>query len=487
MNLSTAQASSRLKEIGIRKVLGGHRKSLVFQFLGEALLMTFIAHILAIIFVELVIPIFNNLTNKELSLNYFSTDFLILVVLIIVLVGLFSGSYPSAYLSGLNPLKIFKGGISGNSGGNFLRRVLVILQFAISIILIIGAIAIMKQMNYLTNKDLGFKKDGLIYFSLKGNGDRYEILKDRLLSYPEINGVTVLSHELTDVVHMTNVTWEGKDNEDEVPMNLMFVDHDFLSTMQMFLQKGKDFVRVNKEDTITSYIINECAVKQLGLTNPVGKRFSTGRLKGYIIGVVKDFNFQPLYNDIKPMVLASATRERYYIYVRFENRNAATVVSTLKTEFEEFAPNNPFVYFFLDEKLEELYKNENNLAKLTSYFTLLTIFISGLGLFGLASFMVERRTKEIGIRKALGASVVRIVYILSKEIMLWVLVANVISWPIAYYFSNKWLNNFSNRIDLNIGIFIFSGILALLIALLTINLRAVKAAQQNPINALRYE
>ena len=487
MNLTTAQASSRLTEIGIRKVLGGQRKSLIIQFLGEAIFMSFVAHILAIIFVELFIPTFNTLTSKSLILNYFSADFLVLITIVVLTVGLFSGSYPSVYLSGLNPLRIFKGSKTGKPGGGFLRKVLVISQFIISIVLIISAIVIMRQMNYLNKKDLGFKKEGIIYFSLQGNGDNYELLKDRLLTYSEIQEVTVLSHELTDVVHMAPVTWEGSNHEDRVLMDLMFVDHDFISTMQMDLLNGTDFKRHNDGDTIASFIINEAAADLLNLDDAVGKRFSTGRFSGYIAGVIKNFNFQPLYNQIKPMVLTSFPGERFYMYVRLDPNKSKKVISILNDEFKIFAPNVQFEYYFLDESIENMYKNENHLAKLTRYFTLIAILISSLGLFGLASFMAEKRTKEIGIRKALGASVSRIVFILSKEIMIWVIIANIISWPLAYFLATKWLNNFSYKININVGIFVLSGILALLIALIRINLRAIKAAYANPVDALRYE
>ncbi|MEE4197421.1 MAG: ABC transporter permease [Bacteroidales bacterium] len=487
MNLTTAQASSRIKEIGIRKVLGGQRKGLILQFLGEAVLMTFMAHIFAIIFVELVLPVFNNLTAKELELNYFNADFLLLIAVVIVFVGLFSGSYPALYLSKLNPLSIFKEGLSGNSGGGVLRRILVILQFALSIILIIAAVVIMKQMNFLNQKNLGFEKDNLLYFGLQDHGDRYEVLKERLLKYPEIKDVTVLSHELTDVVHLANVTWEGQSNDEEVPMNLMFVDHDFITTMGMELIKGKDFERMHEGDSIASYIINEAAASQLGFENPIGKRFSTGRLNGYIVGVVKNFNFQPLYNRIQPMVLTSYPDERFYLYARINAGDTESVVSTVKAEFKNFAPNSAFEYSFMDEEIEQMYRNENNLAKLTRYFTLITIFISTLGLFGLASFMAEKRRKEIGIRKVLGATVPRIAFLLSREILVWITISNVISWPLAYYLAQKWLHNFSYRIDLSIGIFLFSGVLALLIAMLTVNIRVVKAAYENPVKSLRYE
>lgn len=487
MNLTTAQASSRIKEIGIRKVLGGQRKSLIFQFLGEAVLMTFIAHIFAIIFVELVLPVFNNLTAKSLELSYFNPEFLLLIVIVVVFVGLFSGSYPALHLSKLSPLSIFKEGLSGKSGGGVLRRILVIMQFAISIVLIIAAVVIMQQMNFLNKKNLGFDKENLVYFGLQNNGDRYEILKERLLTHPEITDVTVLSHELTDVVHMANVTWEGKSNDEEVPMNLMFVDHDFISTMHMELLEGKDFERMHEGDSVAKYIINESAAKQLGFDNPIGKRFSTGRLNGYIVGVVKNFNFQPLYNRIQPMVVTSYPGERFYMYARINEGATESTISILKSEFKNFAPNSAFEYYFLDQEIEEMYRNESNLAKLTRYFTLITIFISTLGLFGLASFMAEKRRKEIGIRKALGATIPRIAFLLSKEIMIWIAISNIISWPVAYYLAEKWLSNFSYRIDLGIGIFLFSGVLALLIAMLTVNIRVLKAAYENPVNALRYE
>jgi len=339
----------------------------------------------------------------------------------------------------------------------------------------------------LNKKELGFKKENLVYFSLQGNGDRSNVLKERLLKYPGVNDVTVLSHELTDVVHRTGVTWEGKSNDEEVPMNLMFVDKDFIQTLEVDLLKGKDFEKAYPEDTIVSYVINEAAAKRIGLENPLGKRFSTGRLNGYIIGVVKDFNFQPLYNNVQPMVLTSYPDERFYMYVRINSGNTQSIITNLISEFKNFAPNSSFEYKFLDVELETMYQNESRLAKLTRYFTLITIFISALGLFGLASFMAERRRKEIGIRKVLGATVPKIAFILSKEILVWILISNIISWPIAYYLASKWLNNFSYRIDITLGIFLLSGLIAFIIAMLTINVRVLKAAYENPVKALRYE
>ncbi|MBI9055550.1 MAG: ABC transporter permease [Bacteroidales bacterium] len=487
MNLTTAQASSRLKEIGMRKVLGGQRKSLVFQFLGEAIFMTFLAHIVAIILVELFAPVFNMLTNKQLSVQYFSLEFLVLILGIILLVGLFSGSYPAAYLSRLNPIKIFKGGVTNKSGRIILRKVLVISQFAISIVLIISAIIIIKQMVYLSKKDLGFNKDNIIYINLTENRDKYETLKENLLNHPEISGVTVLSNELVDVIHMAPVSWEGKNSEGEELMNIMYTDHDFVSTMQMEIIRGEDFRKAIKGDSITAFIVNEAAARQMGFNNPIGKRFSTTRSKGYITGLVKNFNYQPLYNDIKPMVLTNYSGEPFYLYIRFKSKDIKSIILLIQSEFKDFSPNDPFEYYFLDESINKMYKNENNLAKLTGYFTLITIFISCLGLFGLVSFMAEQRIKEIGIRKAIGASIAQIVFILSKEIIIWVIIANLISWPIAYFAANKWLVNFSYRIELDIWIFITSGLIALIIAFLTISLRALKTAHINPVNALRYE
>jgi len=487
MNLTTAQATKRSKEIGVRKVMGAKRKSLIKQFLGEALLLTFIAHFFAIILIELSLPAFNLLTSKDLSIDYFNIDFYVMIGLVILIIGLFSGSYPSLYLSGLNALTVFKEKGLGNKKGNFLRRSLVIIQFVISISLITGSLVIWLQLNFLNNKDLGFKKSELLYFSLPNHGEKYEELKERLIQYPGIKNATVLSHELTDVVHLDQVSWEGKQESDKVLMNMLWVDEDFIKTMEMELADGENFNKKHKEDTNTTFLVNEAAVREMNLENPVGKRFTIGRWNGYIGGVVKDFNFQPLYNDVKPMILCALNHERYYLYVRIVGKQREKMISIIKEEFNKFAPDTPFNYFFLEDEIEEMYKSEHRLAKLTKYSTLITILISCLGLFGLISFMAERRTKEIGIRKTLGASVKNIVFILSKEIVVWILVANAISWPITYYFISKWLNNFSYKIDLNIMPFLISGLIAILIALLTLNIKAISAANKNPVDALRYE
>ncbi len=487
MNLTTAQATKRLKEIGVRKVLGAERKSLIKQFLGEALIMTFIAHIFSIIFIELVIPVFNLLTSKDLFIDYFSIDFYLLIGSVVLIIGLFSGSFPSLYLSRINALSIFKDEKLGSTKGSFLRSLFVITQFVISISLIIGSLIIGMQLNFLNDKDLGFNKSDLIYFPLPEAGNNYEVLKERLLVYSGIDNVTVLSHELTDVVHLAQATWEGKDESDRALMNMLWVDEDFVSTMKMEIIEGADFNKKHQEDTNALFILNETAVKQLGFDNPIGKRFTIGRWSGYIGGVVKNFHFQPLFEDVKPMVLSTLNHERFFLYVRVNKGYVEEILPIIKDEFNKFAPEVTFEYHFLDNEIKELYKNENRLAELTKYFTLIAIFISCLGLFGLVSFMAERRTNEIGIRKTLGASISNIVYLLSREIILWIVIANIISWPATYYFVNNWLNNFSYKIELNLTPFVVSGLITLIIALLTLNVKAISTARKNPVDALRYE
>lgn len=487
MNLTTAQSASRLKEIGVKKVVGSHRRNLVLQFLGEALLLTFVAHIFAIIIVELTLPLFNNITSKSLHIDYFNIDFLLLIVSIIAIVGLFSGSYPSSYLSSIKPLMIFRGGETQNKRSSTIRRILVILQFTIATGLITGSIAIKQQMNYLSESNLGFKKSNLVYFNLKGNGNQYELLKERLLNNSGINNVTVSSHELTDVVHLAEVEWEGKKNKDKALMNLLFVDHDFIPTMQMQLIEGNDFIKKHHDDTVSSFILNESAVKQLDIENPVGKRFSLGRLNGYIKGVVKDFHYQPLYNDIKPLVLSTHNSERYYLYVRINPDKSDDIIPTIEEEFHEIDPEAPFEYYYLEDSIDKMYSNELKLSKLVDYFTILIILISCLGLFGLASFMAERRTKEIGIRKALGSSLSNILLLMTKEILMWILMANVLSVPFTYFFLKNWLQNFSYHIDLKPWIFLGSALITIIIGIATTLLKAWTAARENPVKALRYE
>ncbi len=493
MNLTTARSGNRAKEVGMRKVIGASRKDIVKQFFGESVFMSLIALGFAIVLVELLLPVFNHLSNKELAVDYLGNSGMLLGLIgIALLTGLVAGSYPALFLSSFQPVKVLKGSLRSGAKNSLFRKVLVITQFSLSIILIIATTVVYSQINYMSKKNLGFDKEQLVYIHLnRAAREKCEPLKNELLKNPNVVDVTVASHLLTDVTHaFDHVSWEGKNPDENVTMNGISVDYDFIKTLGMQLAAGRDFSEEHTTDATQAYIINEAAAKKMGFDSPVGKQFSLSEemnRPGTIIGVLKDFHFKPLSKEIEPMVIFLGQRERFYLYARVKPGNISATVSQLEKTWKNIVPGAEFRYGFFDEAIAELYTNEKRVGNLFEYFTVLAIFISCLGLFGLASFVAEQRTKEIGVRKVLGASVPSVVTLLSREFSLWVLLANIIAWPVAWYFMNKWLLNFAYRTQLQIWIFVFAGALAMLIALLTISIQAVKAATVNPVESLRYE
>jgi ABC-type antimicrobial peptide transport system permease subunit len=499
MNLTTARSSTRAKEVGMRKVTGAQRADLIKQFMGESVLFSLIALALATVLVILILPAFNILANKQLALNpQGNWNSILGFVGIAIFTGLLAGSYPALFLSSFKPVNILTGSLTQKTGRTkktVFRKAVVVIQFSISVFLIISTFVIFKQLHFIRNRNLGYDKDHILSIPLRGNAvQQFEAFKSELLRDSRILHVTATSEVpiLIYKVHM-GYDWEGKDPNKESRMTEVLVEHDFIKTLNMTVVLGRDFSKDYATDISEAYIINEAAMKAMDIESPVGKRFAAptqdGMREGRIIGVVKDFHFRPLHDEIDPLVMFIGAKQFNFLCIRVKPdiSDLPGTLGYIENVWNKFTPNFPFIYNFFDSAFDRLYKSEQKTASVFGYFTFLAIFISCLGLFGLAAQMTEMRTKEIGIRKILGASVSGITVLLSKDFLKWVVVANVIAWPTAYFFMNKWLQNFAYKTTIGIDIFILSGTLALVIALITVSFQSIKAAVADPVDSLRYE
>ena len=489
MNLTTARSVKRSTEVGIKKVVGATRLQLAKQFFGESILLTFISLVFSLFIVELFLPYFNDIAHKELSLSQVSFTTILLVLSITIVTGVLSGIYPAMFLSSFKPVGTLKSKIASGTSKFSLRRVLVVLQFAISIILIIATSVVYLQLHFILNKNLGLDKDNIVYLSLSSELQKKpEELKNELLRNSNIKDASV-SNLLPIQVYSNGGgwRWEGKDpNQDEL-VSSMSADNDLLKTYNIKLKEGRYYSKEYPADDSLSIVINESFEKLMGFQNAVGKILSRGdNYHVNIIGVVKDFNFVQLQNKIGPLVIFPDPTPRY-LSMKVNNAGLSETLDFIESTCKKFDSKFVFEYDFLDKTYEKIYESETTLGKIFNSFALLAIIISCLGLLGLASYVAELRTKEIGIRKVLGASVGGIVFSLSKEFIKWVLIANIIAWPVAYYFMNEWLHDFAYRIGISWWIFLLSGGIALLIAIATVSFQAVKAAIANPMRSLRYE
>ena len=490
MNLATARSSKRAREIGMRKVVGAFRSDIIRQFYGESILLSFIALFFAIILVEISIPVFNELTGKHLILKFFGDVHIVLGLIGLTLfTGIVSGSYPALLLASFKPVAVLKGGFGREGKGSSFRKILVITQFSLSIFLIVGSLVVGRQLDYMKNKNLGFDKEHVIYMPLKYSYVRkYNILKNRFLQNPNVTNVTA-SFQLPSNIGSSpgGMDWEGRPSGFDLRINAGLVDFDYFETFGMKMADGRSFSREYATDSTAAYILNEEAVRQMGISSPVGKWFSFWDTPGTIVGVVKDFHSTSLQNEINPIVLKIDPYWLNYMYAKIKSDNISAVVDSFKKIWNEILPGYPFEYRFLDETIDRQYRTEERLKSIFGYFTFLAIFISCLGLFGLASYMAEQRTKEIGIRKVLGASIPNIITLISREFVLPVFVANAIALPAAYLYMNHWLNDYAYRTNLGWSIFIFAGSLSFIITLLTVSYQAFKAAFTNPVKAIKYE
>lgn len=489
MNLTTARSVKRSKEIGVRKVVGALRAALVRQFLGEAVLLSFFALLIALIFVLLLLPGFNGLTGKHIRLPVASPAFWGMLLTLTLATGFISGSYPALMLSSFKPIRVLKGSLKFSAGAAWFRKGLVVFQFTLSTLLIIGTIVIARQQSYIQSKNLGYDRENLVYIPLEGDlTANYALLKQKALIMPGIKEVTRISQSPTGLENGTGgVDWDGKDPNIMPMFTQVSVGYDFTSTMKLDMKEGRDFSRDFLTDSV-GYIINEAALKKIGYKDPVGKRLTFWSQKGTIIGVMKDFHFASLHDPIKPLIIRLREKENWGMaLIRTEAGKTKEALASLESICKQLNPQFPFTYQFSDEEYQKLYKSEQIVEKLSNYFAFLAIFISCLGLLGLAMFTAEQRTREFGIRKVLGASTSSLFSLLSKDFLVLVLIAFVIASPLAWWAMYVWLQNFSYHISIQWWFFAIAGVLALFIALLTISFQALRAAFANPVVSLRTE
>ncbi|MBS1542043.1 MAG: ABC transporter permease [Bacteroidetes bacterium] len=500
MNLATAQATQRAKEVGMRKVMGAERRHLAGQFLGESFIMTLLSFVIAFAMAQLVLRIFfNQLIGKELSVGYLLSGYnFFWTLLSVVLVSLLAGSYPAFYLSGFNPILSLKGKVIKIAGLGSVRKFMVTFQFFISCLLIIGTAIVLSQINLLRNKSLGFDKEQMVAISLIDRKDQinYRVLKDALLSESSIVDVA-LSSTLPgrEEFYAFPIAAEGVLDE-EMTMKSLAVDEDYIDTYKLEVIAGRKFSKDISSDVRGAFILNEAAARKLGWDEPLGKDFTitihaeTQEIrKGKVIGVVRDFHFQSLYNAIDPLVIYLNASPFYsnFLNVKLGPGNWEDAIALLKNKWKEFSPNKPFEFYFLDEELKKVYDSEVRIGRIFSAFAGLSIVISCLGLFGLSAFSAQLRVKEIGIRKVMGANIGGILILLFREYITLIIVANVIAWPLGWYVSTEWLSSFPYHTGLNIGIFIMTLLGALIIALATVSYQSMKAAVANPAKSLKIE
>ena len=497
MNLSTARATQRAREVGLRKVVGANRRRLTAQFLGESLMVALMAILLALALVAFLLPAFNAFTNRDISFGLLVNAVGLLTVLgVFVLTGIVSGFYPALYLSAFRPATILRGELTRGTRGAVMRKVLVIFQFAISVALIVGVGVVYKQMRFLQNADLGFDKENIIMLRADQTIlQNWLEFKQQLTSSPHILFATLSKRAPTGRLldapgFRTEVNGQMLTSPFSMPHNR--VEYDFFKTYGMEIIAGRDFSIDYPTDANKAFILNETAVRKLGLERPedaVGMPMRTFApfLNGNVIGVVKDFNYESMHHEIIPIITYIQPVQANTVSIRIAAGQTREALSDAEAVWKRFNPEYPFQYDFLDDRIAEQYRNEERMMRMFGYFSLLAIFIACLGLFGLASFMAEKRTKEIGIRKVLGASLSNIMVLLSKEFALLVLIGNIIAWPIAYFSMNGWLGNFAYKTGIGWVVFVLAGFLTLAISLFTVSYQAIRAALTDPAVAIRYE
>ncbi|WP_020531534.1 ABC transporter permease [Flexithrix dorotheae] len=495
MNLTTARSSERAKEVGVRKSLGSFKKQLIFQFLTESVLVSLISLLIAFVIISMVLPAFNSLVQKELVLDLNNWDYILFSIVFSSFIGLIAGSYPAFVISSFSPVTILKGKIINSVKGAWLRNGLVIFQFSISIILIAGTLVINDQLEYLFDKDLGFQKDNMIVveraFALQ---DKLETFKDQVRNIAEVEniGSTTLMPG-NDQFFGSLFTPEGK--TEAFTTKTMVIDEDFEETLGFQIVEGRDFSKAYNDSA--TILLNEKAVQVLGIENPVGSRLSVRQVNVdvnptyTIVGIVKDFHFQSLKDNISPLAILSTDNPNHpqtgFLVVRAGNADLSKIINHVETLWTKFLPEEPFTYSIFEEDLMRQYKPENTTSKVFAIFSALAILIGCVGLFGLAAYTASKRTKEIGVRKVLGASVFSVVFMLSKEFTKLILWAMAIATPVAYFLMDWWLQEFPYKIKLGIGVFVISGITALIVAWLTVSYQSIKAAINNPVKSLKVE
>ena len=489
MNLATARSARRAKEVGLRKVVGAGRKQLIGQFLGESLLISFLSLLIAVGIVWLLLPAFNDLAGKKLSIHLLDGKIPAILIGIAVATGLISGSYPALFLSGFKPVKVLRGNMKTIGGNLIFRNGLVVVQFVVSIVLLAGTAVTYRQLTFIKNMNLGFEKSNLLYLPMAGEmWNKQQAFKAELKQNPLTANYAITNDIPTNLTSGTvSVEWEGKDPKSQIVFPTLFVDEGFFSVFQMKMLSGRAFSTEFKTDS-NNYILNEKAVQVMGMkvSNAVGKPVTLWGTKGTIIGVVKDFNYKPVQQPIEPMIIG-LNRWGGVAVVRTQPGKTEATIKALGKISAELNPAYPFSYGFLDQDLANLYKGEQRMGSLFNVFAIFAIFISCMGLYGLSAFMAEQRTKEIGVRKVLGASVFNVVYLLSTGFTKLILIAVVIAVPVAWFAINSWLESFAYRVNADWVIFLTASLAALAIAWMTVGYESIKAAIANPVKSLRTE
>ncbi len=495
MNLSTARAGRRAKEVGVRKVMGALRPALIKQFLSESLLVAVFSLLAALVLTQLVLPFFNDFVGKSLSLEMGDNFFVLLLLAgIVLVVGVLAGSYPAFFLSRFQPATILRSRKTPKGGHTYLRAGLVVLQFTIAIALVVGVITIEKQLDYVKSKPLGFNKENLLVLPTSDEiYQKFESLRDQLLAQPGISEVTLSSRVPSGrLLDSQGATAEVNGNMEDVNFRIadVHVDHDFLNSFEIDLAAGRNFDRNRTSDSTEAFIINEAALKAVGWASAeeaIGKKFDYGQRKGYIIGVTKGFHFESLHQSIAPIVFMITNGRANNVIVRVNQAAKDQTIAYLKEQWSYLRPGYPFDYFTISEQFEEQYTSEDRLGSVVQYFSLLAIIIAALGLIGLASYMVEQRFKEIGIRKVLGASVGQILLLMGKNFTWLVLIAFGVAIPLSYFLLHQWLDTFAYRDTISLWAFVAAGAFAILIAWITVGSQTIRAATSNPVDSLKDE
>jgi putative ABC transport system permease protein len=491
MNLATARSLRRGREVGMRKVVGASKGQLIVQFLGESMTMTVIAMVFSMGMVLGALPAFNILVERQLSINPIHNPQLFAeVVIVTLIVGLFAGSYPAMRMSGFRPISVLGGSFTRSAKGSTLRNVLVLVQFSITIFLIVCTLAVRNQLKFIKTVDMGYTKEQIITLPVRGRSVRQNIesIRTELLKYSDIVAVSTSDRLPNDIDTFTSRNWTGRKLEEPIAIFYNTADYDFVDLYGIQIVQGRNFSRDFPSDERGAFLVNETAVKVAEWESPIGRKFAHWNgAKGEIVGVIKDFHLRSLHSPIEPLYVFLNPRDFSNISVKIRSTNIPATIEYMERMMKKFAPSTPFSYSFFDEVFERAYFTEQRMGQVFGAFAILAIFIACLGLFGLTVFAAEQRTKEIGIRKVLGASITKIFLLLSKEFIRWVLLANLIAWPVAYFVMNKWLQNFAYRINIGIIAFLLAGGSALLIAYLTVSYQSIKSARANPVDSLRYE
>ncbi|RDC65415.1 ABC transporter permease [Adhaeribacter pallidiroseus] len=489
MNLATARSARRAKEVGVRKVIGAGQRELIGQFSGESMLITLLAIVFALGLAQLLIPVFNQLTDKAIAIPYQDPQFILAVASIALITGLLSGSYPALFLASFEPVKVLKGTLRFNTSTIWFRKGLVVFQFILSSVLIVSALVVYSQVQYIRTKNLGLNRDNVAYVYLEGKlKEQAAPLRNDLLRSPDIKQATIANQNPLMVGSSTgNVQWAGKTPKADVLFSVLATQYDYLKTMDIPLKAGRDFSKEFGTDT-SNFVINEEAARLMNMRDPIGQKIQVMGVTGQIIGVTKDFHSSSMHTAMQPLILILNPKYAAdYLFVRLATGKTKDGLAQMEKLVKQYNPGYPFEYHFLDEDFEQMYKSEAMIGQLAYYFAFLAIFISCLGLFGLALFTAEQRTKEISIRKVLGASVFNITRMLSLDFLKLVLLANIIAWPLAAYVMHNWLQNFEYRTNLAWWIFALAGGSTLIIALLTVSYHAIRTAVTNPVTSLRSE